>query len=142
MPVAFETVPQHAPAESVLVLDSGGLSRLSQRNRRAAALIDALRAENLWPPVVPTVVLAESTTGAARTDANINRVLKSCDVDPIVAERAARRAGYLRARARTGSAVDALLVAVAEPGGTVLTGDSRDLEALAAYSDGVVIERI
>jgi len=126
----------------VLVLDSGGLSRLSQRNRRAAALIEALRAENLWPPVVPTMVLAESTTGAARTDTNINRLLKSCDVDPIVAERTARRAGYLRARARTGSAVDALLVALAEPGGTVLTGDSEDLEALAAHADGVVIEHV
>ncbi len=126
----------------MLVLDSGGLSRLSQRNRRASALIDALRAEDLWPPVVPTVVLAESTTGAARTDANINRLLKSCDVEPIVVERTARRAGYLRARAQAGSVVDALLVAMAEPGGTVLTGDRDDLEALASYSDGVVIERV
>jgi hypothetical protein len=124
----------------VLVLDSGGLSRLSQRTRRTAALIDALRAENLWPPVVPTVVLTESTTGAARTDTNINRVLKSCEIDPIVTERTARRAGHLRARARTGSAVDALVVAVAEPGGTVLTGDADDLEALAAHADDVLIE--
>ena len=118
------------------------MSRLSRRNRRAAALIEALRAENLWPPVVPTVVLAESTTGAARTDANINRLLKSCDVEPIVAERTARRAGHLRTRARTGSAVDALVVALAEPGGTVLTGDAEDLEALAVHADGVVIERV
>lgn len=88
------------------------------------------------------MVLAGSTTGAARTNTTINRLLKSCDVEPIVAERTARRAGYLRARARTGSAVDALPVAMAEPGGTVLTGDSDDLEALAAYSDGVVIERV
>lgn len=124
----------------MLVLDSGGLSRLSQRNRRAVALIDALRAENLWPPVVPTVVLAESTTGAARTDANINRVLKSCEIDPMVTERTARRAGHLRARARTGSAVDALVVASAEPGGTVLTGDAGDLQALAAHADDVLIE--
>jgi hypothetical protein len=126
----------------VLVLDSGSLSRLSQRNRRAAALIDALRAENLWPPVVPTVVLAESTTGAARTDANINRVLKTCDIEPMVTERTARRAGHLRARVRTGSAVDALVVAMAEPGGTVLTGDTHDLEALAAYAEDVLIEII
>ena len=126
----------------MLVLDSGGLSRLSQRNRRAAALIEALQAENLWPPVVPTIVLAEPTTGAARTDANINRLLKSCDVEPVVAEATARRAGHLRARARRGSAVDALLVAVAEPDGTVLTGDAEDLEALAAHADGVVVERV
>jgi hypothetical protein len=126
----------------VLVLDSGSLSRLSQRNRRAAALIDALRAENLWPPVVPTVVLAESTTGAARTDANINRVLKTCDIEPMVTERTARRAGHLRARVRTGSAVDALVIAMAEPGGTVLTGDTEDLEAVAAYAEDVLIEMI
>jgi hypothetical protein len=105
-------------------------------------LIDALRRENLWPPVVPTVVLAESTTGSARTDTNINRLLKSCEVEPIVPERAARRAGYLRAGARTGSAIDALVVATAEPGGTVLTGDTGDLEALASYSNGVVIEGV
>ena len=126
----------------MLVLDSGGLSCLRQRTRRAAALIEALQAENLWPPVVPTVVLAESTTGAARTDANINRLLKSCDVDSIVAERTARRAGYLRARARSGSAVDALLVALAEPGGTILTGDVGDLAALAAHADAVAIEPV
>jgi hypothetical protein len=59
-----------------------------------------------------------------------------------VAERTARRAGHLRARARTGSAVDALVVALAEPGGTVLTGDAEDLEALAVHADGVVIERV
>jgi len=126
----------------MLVLDSGGLSRLSQRHRRAAALIEALQAENLWPPVVPTIVLAESTTGTARTDTNVNRLLKSCDVEPIVAEATARRAGQLRARARMGSAVDALLVALAEPGGTVLTGDTEDLQALAAHADDVVIERV
>jgi predicted nucleic acid-binding protein len=126
----------------MLVLDSGGLSRLSQRSRRAAALIEALRAESLWPPVVPTVVLAESTTGAARTDASINRLLKSCDVEPIVSQRSARRAGHLRARARRGSAVDALVVALAEPGGTVLTGDVGDLEASAAHADDVAIEGV
>lgn len=126
----------------MLVLDSGGLSRLSQRTRRAVALIEALQADNLWPPVAPTVILAESTTGAARTDANINRLLKGCDVDPVLAEGTARRAGYLRARARRGSAVDALLVALAEPGGTILTGDLGDLEALAAHADAVAIERV
>ena len=124
----------------MLVLDSGGLSRLSQRTRRAAALINALKEENLWPPIVPTAVIAESTTGAARTDTNINRFLKTCEVDPVIPEREARRAGYLRARARTGSAVDALVVAITEPAGTVLTGDPADLEALASHATGVEIE--
>lgn len=126
----------------MLVLDSGGLSRLSQRTRRAAALIKALKDENLWPPIVPTVVIAESTSGAARTDANINRFLQACEVEPVVSERAARRAGYLRARARTGSAVDALVAAMAEPGGTVLTGVPDDLEALASHAVGVEVEPV
>jgi hypothetical protein len=52
----------------------------------------------------------------------------------------ARRAAELRRRARTGSAVDALVVALAEPGGVVVTGDRADLEALAQYADGVTIE--
>jgi hypothetical protein len=40
------------------------------------------------------------------------------------------------------SAVDALVVAFAEPGGTVLTSDPHDLDALAAHAADVLIERI
>lgn len=124
----------------MLVLDSGGLSRLSRRTQRAAALIAALRDAGLWPPVVPTVVIAESTSGRPRADANTNRFLKSCDIEPTVPEAKARRAGQLRALAGRGSAVDAVVVALAEPGATVLSGDRRDLEALASHADGVTIE--
>lgn len=124
----------------MLVLDSGALSRLSQRTRRAAALMLALRDAGLWPPVVPSVVLVESTTGAARTDANVNRFLRTCDVATEVSEPTARRAGQLRSRAGRGSPVDALVVAVAEPGATVLTTDRLDLEALAAHAEDVDIE--
>jgi hypothetical protein len=123
----------------VLILDTGGLRRLSQRTRRAAALIGALRREGLWPPVAPTIVLAESRSGRARTDANINRLLKSCDVDPIAPAAKARRAGQLRALAGRGSAVDALVVALGEPGATVLTADRDDLEALAAHADEIEV---
>jgi predicted nucleic acid-binding protein len=126
----------------MLVLDSGAVSRLSERTQRAAALIAALRREGLWPPVVPTVVIAESTSGTARTDANVNRLLKGCDVDSIVPEVTARRAGQLRARARRGSAIDALVVAIAEPGSTVLTADRDDLEALASHAEDVEIEAV
>ena len=59
----------------------------------------------------------------------------------IVSEWFARRAGTLRALVRQGSAVDAIVVALAEPGGAVLTGDIKDLTALAAYADGVRIYR-
>lgn len=126
----------------MLVLDSGGLSRLSKRNRQAAALIAAFRQQGLWPPVVPTVVIAESISGAARTDANTNRLLKSCDIAPIIPESTARRAGQLRARARRGSAVDALVIAIAEPGATVLTTGPGDLRTLAAHADRVAVEPV
>lgn len=124
----------------MLVLDSGGLSRLAKRDRATAALLINLRRRGLWPPVVPTVVLVESLTGAQQRDANVNRFLHACDIRPAVSERIARRAANLRTKARRGSAVDAIVVAIAESGSTVLTSDSEDLTALAANAADVVIE--
>ena len=105
----------------MLVLDSGGLSRLAERSTKAAALIAALRSEGLWPPLVPTPVLVESVRGDSGKDAPTNRLLKICDVVEDIPEELARRAAYLRTQARPGSAVDALVVAFAEPGGSVLS---------------------
>lgn len=127
---------------SKLVLDSGGLSRLARRNGGAAGIIVALRRAGLWPPLVPSVVLVESLTGRQRRDANVNRLLKTCDVVDQLPEHLARRAAALRAAAGRGSAVDAIVVAAAEPGGTVLTGDVDDLRALATHADDVSIERV
>jgi len=126
----------------VLVLDSGGLSFLARRDQETVAIIRALVADGLWPPAVPSVVLAESVTGRQRNDATVNRLLKTCDVGEELSESLARRAGELRYKARRGSAVDAIVVAIAEPGGTVLTGDAEDLESLASYADSVHIERV
>lgn len=126
----------------MLVLDSGAVTRLAERSARAAALIAALRAEGLWPPVVPSVVLIECLTGEGSRDAVHNRFLRTCDVADSVPVPLARRAAWLRAKARTGSAVDALVTAVAEPGGTVLTVDLADLRALARHASDVAIESI
>ena len=126
----------------MLVVDSGAVSRLAERSQYAAALILALREQGLWPPVVPSVVLVECLQGHARRDAAENRLLKTCDVVENVGEALARRAAFLRRRARRGSVVDALVVAVAEPGGTVLTTDPDDLEALATHAHRVRIERL
>lgn len=126
----------------MLVLDSGGFSRLSSQTKTALALISALRAAGLWPAVVPTMVLVESLRGDAGRDANANRFLKTCVLDAAVSPAVARRAAELRRRAKAGSAVDALVVALAEPGGTVLTSDRADLEALAAHAHAVTIEVI
>lgn len=126
----------------MLILDSGGLSYLAKRNQVAVATIRAFVRDGLWPPVVPSVVLAESLTGRQRIDANLNRLLKTCNVVEELPEALVRRAGELRFRARRGSAVDAILVAIAEPAGTVLTGDEDDLNALAGRADRVTIQRV
>ena len=126
----------------MLVLDSGGLTRLAQRDRATAALLLALRRRGLWPPVIPTIVLAESLTGAPGRDANTNRFLKACQIRSEIAELEARRAAMLRTQARKGSAVDAIVVAIAEPGSTVLTSDGDDLSALADNAKLVSIETV
>ena len=127
---------------AVLVLDSSAVSRLAERSRPVVALILALRDEGLWPPVVPSVVLVECLQGHAGRDAPENKFLKTCDIVEEIGEPLARRAAFLRRHARLGSAVDALVVAIAEPDGTVLTSDPRDLEALASHARRVRIERI
>jgi hypothetical protein len=124
-----------------LVLDSGGLSALARRPEDAAAIVAVFTRDGLWPPLVPSVVLVESLSGRPRTDVRVNRLLKTCDIVEELSERTARRAGQLRALARTGSAVDAVVVAMAEPGGAVLGSDLKDLRALAAHAQDVTVHR-
>jgi hypothetical protein len=126
----------------VLVLDSGAVRRLARRNRQNAATIAVLRREGLWPPVVPALVVVESVTGRAGSDANINRLLKTCDIVTELSETTARRAAQMYYRAKRGSAVDAVVVAIAEPGGSVLTGDLEDLRALASHAEHVTVQAI
>jgi hypothetical protein len=83
--------------------------------------------------IVPTVVVAESTTDGGGRDASVNRLLKAllisdCDMAT------ARSAAALRFLASAGPrTIDAIVVATADriPGSIVLTGDPADLGALA-----------
>ncbi len=127
---------------TVLVLDSGAVSALAERSPRSLRLIAVLQRDGLWPPVVPSPVLVESVTGRVGADTNTNRLLAICQVTTQLPEWSARRAARLRYLARRGSAVDAVVVEAAEPGGTVLTGDRADLEALAAHAVEVTVRRI
>lgn len=124
----------------MLVLDSGAVSRLAERSRESAALIGALQEHGLWPPIVPSVVLVECLTGVGPRDAAANRLLKTCDVTEALTAELARRAARLRAHARRGSAVDAIVVAIAEPGGVILTSDPGDLRRLAAHAREVAVD--
>jgi hypothetical protein len=126
----------------VLILDSGAVSRLAERSTQTLALLLSLRDEGLWPPGVPSAVLIECLQGHAGRDANENRLLKACAIVEVVPQALARRAALLRRLARRGSAVDALVVASAEPGGVVLTSDPADLEALAAHAEDVRVEGV
>lgn len=126
----------------MLILDSGAVTRLAERTREMAAFLRALREAGSWPPIVPSAVLVECLQGHAGRDAAVNRFLKSCDIVEELKSTVARRAAYLRTRARKGSAVDAIVVAHAEPGATVLTCDVGDLEALASHAQRVRIERV
>lgn len=113
-----------------LVLDSAGLTMLVRRRAR----LEELRRRGEWPALVPSVVLTEALTGDHRRDYHENRLLRSCDIRP-VDEALARRGAALRT-ARVPSAVDAIVVALADDvgGATVLTGDLRDLRALARHA--------
>lgn len=86
------------------------------------------------------MVLVECLQGHGARDAAENRLLETCDLIEHLGEGLARRAAFLRRRAHRGSAVDAVVVAMAEPGGTVLTTDPEDLEALASHAQRVQIE--
>jgi hypothetical protein len=89
-----------------------------------------------WP-----TFLVESLTGRPRADANVNRFLKTCDVVEGFPEGLARRAASFRAKAHQGSAVGALVIAMAEPGGDVLGGDLAELRALATHAVDVTVRR-
>jgi hypothetical protein len=114
-----------------LVLDSGGVTGLVGQRAR----LEELRRRQVWPPILPSVVLTECLTGDHRRDFHTNRLLRTCEVRE-VDELLARRAASLRGSvgtSRVPSAVDAVVVALAEGlgGATVLTSDPRDLRALA-----------
>jgi len=127
---------------AALVLDSAGVTRLAERSQQTLALVSMLRDEGFWPPKILSPVLVECLEGHAGRDAAENRFLKTCDIVEAVPEALARRAAALRRLAHRGSAIDALVVAFAEPGGLVLTSALEDLQALAAHAEEVDLVRV
>ena len=126
----------------VVVLDSGGVSFLARRTPESADYLRSLVRRKRWPPVVPTAVLVESLYGDPARDALTNMLLRRCEVWTSLPLSVARRAAQLRTMSRAGSAVDAIVVALAEPDGIVITSDPDDLLRLAAFAIAVRIERI
>ena len=121
-------------ARNRIVLDSGALSYLAEKDARFRATVHHALSSGV-AIVVPTAVIAEATTGDHRRDAGVNRALKKTVLVPldvhIARSAAVLRHAYRRAGAGT---IDAIVVATADifPGTRVLTGDPTDLTLLAS----------
>ena len=120
----------------MIVLDSGGISKLADRSLDSLALLKQLSTLNDVLHV-PTPVLVECLHGNSPKDAPVLRFLQKCVIEEVLPMSTAQRAAELRRKSGHGSAVDAIVVAFAEPGGTVITGDRADVEYLAAHANKV-----
>lgn len=100
-----------------VVLDSGALSAWADRDRGVIAILEAVRRAKGFA-LVPTVVIAESTTGDPGRDARVNQRFKACVVEACDEARA-RRAAALRYQSGADhiSVVDAIVAATAARGG-------------------------
>jgi len=113
-----------------LVFDSGAVTALAKGNIEARSFVrEALKSGH--GVVLPSVVVAETTRGTPR-DAPIDRVIKHATVVALDLK-LARMAGRLLHGARSKQTIDAIIVATADlaPGSAILTGDERDITALA-----------
>jgi predicted nucleic acid-binding protein len=122
-------------ASDRIVIDSGALTAIAKKGAPGEAVRVALRRalERAGHVLVPTVVIAESTTGQGSRDALVNRFLANANVADLN-ERIARSAAIIRTATRRSSVIDAIVVATAdaEPNSVILTGDAGDIGRLAA----------
>lgn len=131
-----------------VVLDSGGLSALCSNSLSARTRVRWLHP---WRGTlqIPTVILAESTTGDPARDAALNNLLRVLERVPYsfvpCDEITARRAGRLRHAARSDDGIDAIVAAVAVGDGSaaiLLTSDPQDMRRLLAKHPQVGIVRV
>ncbi len=122
------------------VLDRAGVHALSERCSSALALVQSLRDRDLWPPIVPSAVVAESLSGDPARDVDVLRFLRTCVVEDHLPLTVAIRAAELRRRAGGGTLGEAVAVAIAEPDAIVLTGAEATTSTLVSHSDNVTLE--
>jgi len=126
-----------------LILDTGALIGLSQRNNRIWSLLDQAQRRGA-DVLVPAGTLVESLRGSTR-DTLINQLLNRPRTQVTIHdEERARSAGKLLKHARTSSAVDALVVAEAlrYDGSTIATSDPDDITDLAQGSRYVTVVKV
>lgn len=115
------------------MLDSGALIAAERRERETLALLRSALDEGL---IMRThaMILGQVWRGGSGRQAGLARLLDSVDIVP-VDESIGRAAGELCGIARHDDPIDAALVVVAEPGDLILTGDTTDIERLAAAAE-------
>lgn len=116
---------------TVLVYDSGALIAAEHDDKRLWLIHQRALGRSVVP-IVPAVVLAESSHPAMR---NLGRLLMGCEVERLDAA-PALMAASLRHATANGTVVDAVVVETAlRRQATVLTSDREDVEALAASAN-------
>jgi len=121
-------------ATNRILLDSGALTAFGDGDQALRVAIRRATTEGI-DVAVPTIVIAESTTGNGSIDANVNRVLKDLELVEL-STAIARRAAALRYRYKAAGVPDAVVIATADAiaGTVVYTSDPRDLVTLAAIT--------
>lgn len=134
------TLRRKAPPARRLILDSGAVIALSRNDQRARAALAAAWEAGV-DVAVPAVVLAETVRGTPK-DAPVNRVLKAVGRTIVADDQVGRTAGGILEATRSGSTIDALVVASAlrVGSGVVLTGDPHDLTVLASDHPEILVQ--
>jgi len=122
---------------SALVLDAGAFIAVDRNDR---SMIARLRVAQLHGHELRTsaIVIAQVWPSAGGKQANLARLLRAVDVQPID-DQMGRDAGALLAQARTDDPIDATVVLVSRSGDRILTSDPDDISRLASSSGKRVI---
>jgi hypothetical protein len=122
---------------SALVLDAGALVAIERGDRAMAARLRAAQRSGLALRSNGAVV-AQVWCDPSGRQASLSRLLRAVDVRPV--DRAVGQgAGVLLGRAGRGDAVDATVVAIANPGDRIATSDPEDVRALVVASGHAIL---
>ncbi len=109
------------------VLDAGALIAIDKRDRKVGAMLRLLQRDEV--PVRTSAGAVAQAWRSGRQQATLARVLPGVDIAALD-EVAGKRVGELLGANGTSDLVDAHVALLVEPGGSVLTSDELDLEAL------------
>lgn len=122
---------------SAVVLDVGAFVALDRGDRAMVARLRVAQGSELELRSNGAVV-AQVWRDSAGRQAVLSRLLRSVDVRA-VDRSLGQEAGVLLGRAGRGDAVDATVVAVANTGDRIITGDPADIRALVEASGRAVL---